>query len=70
MSKRTDKNQFNTWNIENRALREGLVLLKDPILLNKTLFPGYAIKNVKGRPFNIKKANTYIFVRDKSQPKY
>ena len=54
--------QFTSWKIGERAHRKGLRCV-DRIDLNHRRYPGYAIKNVQGNPFNIVKAETYIFQR-------
>ena len=52
--------QYVTWGIADRADAQDLVCVNH-IDLKHRLYPGYAIKNVQGNPFNIVKAETYIF---------
>ncbi len=54
--------QYLTWGIGHRADLQQLTCVKHTELKHR-LFPGYAIKNVQGNPFNIVKAETYIFKR-------
>ena len=54
--------QFTSWRIAERAHRQNLRVVHR-LDLNHRQFPGYAIKNVQGNPFNIVKAETYIFQR-------
>jgi len=56
----TDKDQYITWQIDQRAKRAGFVHVKK-FPLNRSKFPGYAIKNVEGNPFNIKKGDVHVF---------
>jgi len=56
----TDKDQYITWQIDQRAKRAGFVHIKK-FPLNRSKFPGYAIKNVEGNPFNIKKGDVHVF---------
>eukprot|EP00483_Globobulimina_turgida_P004837 UN04846 len=55
--------QYLTWGIGHRADSQDLRCIKH-IELQHRLYPGYAIKNVQGNPFNIVKAETYIFKRN------
>ena len=54
--------QYSTWKVGERAHQRGLRCVNH-VELKHRAYPGYAIKNVQGNPFNIVKAETYVFKR-------
>ena len=57
----TKYDQFTNWNVARIATECGL-LCQECRRFDKSDYPGYSVKNVAGNPFNLKIANTYVFV--------